>query len=335
MRGSHEAFSLNPLEKNFVGAKPIERADEQVLSELESRGQLIIERKRNGNAAHIPITGERSHAIGLYSRSILELTHHFPSIVEELRSMNLPPDTLLSGELLTQEDGVDAPDAFGRYARSKPERAVSLQAKQSPIQLSLFNVVVHKGKSVVHLPYENRLDILRTLLQRHAPQQVSVVEVLTESLAVARTRSILERWEGLVLYDARAGSAYRLDGRHDLVPRPDGCWKWKEYQEGDFVATGWVPSTAASHLGLVKDLLIAQYDPISRELVHCGKVGIGITKSERREYTNAALYPMVFEIMFERRTKNNRLIQARIMRRRHDKSPKECIAPLEYAQRTN
>jgi ATP-dependent DNA ligase len=131
----------------------------------------------------------------------------------------------------------------------------------------------------------------------------------------------------LVLYDAHAGSEYRLDGKTELPPRPDGCWKWKDYAEGDFVATGWVPSTSNRFKGLVKDLLIAQYHPVSGDLVPWGKVGVGLTSSERLQYTDNSLYPMVFEVKFETRTKNNRLIAARILRRRFDKLPRECVSP--------
>lgn len=332
MRASTESFTIHPLDRRFVGAKPIESAPIEVLADLEARGRLIPTRKRNGNAMFATVTGDRESPIGLYSRSIHTLTAHFPNLVEELRSLDIPAGTLLGAESLIQDErGIDSPDLFGRYARAKPENAVALQAQGAPIQLSLFNVIMHKGQIVTHLPYENRLDILRELLARRSCPNIDVVEVLDMSLAEAQARSIRSKWEGLVLYDADAPSAYRLDGRSDLVPRPDGCWKWKDYLEGDFIATGWRPSDAPSRKGMVKDLLIAQYDPVTKELVHWGKAGVGLSMAECREYVDDKLYPMVFEIVFERRTPNQRLIHARIKRRRHDKAPEECIAPIEFS----
>jgi hypothetical protein len=58
-----------------------------------------------------------------------------------------------------------------------------------------------------------------------------------------------------------------------------------------------------------------------------GKDGTGLTAEQKREYTNDSLYPMVFEVKFERRTLNNRLIGAHILRRRFDKDPRECFSP--------
>ena len=77
----------------------------------------------------------------------------------------------------------------------------------------------------------------------------------------------------------------------------------------------------------MKDLTIAQYDRKRGELVDWGRIGVGLSKQDRIDYMNDALYPMVFEIKFERTTTNNRLIHGRIMRRRLDKAPRECITP--------
>jgi hypothetical protein len=42
---------------------------------------------------------------------------------------------------------------------------------------------------------------------------------------------------------------------------------------------------------------------------------------------------MVFEIQFERRTKNRRLILAKIIRQRLDKEPEECFSPRDWEKR--
>ncbi len=334
MNQSLPAFKLSPLDPKFVGAKPIENAPDEIFLDLEAKKRLIIQRKRNGNAAYIPATGKNKRRVELYSRGINPLTAHFPTLVEELRAMNLPSDTLLGGETLVQVDGIDSPSAFGSLARSKPERAVGLQRDGVSVELALFSVIVHRGKSVVHLPYKDRLDILQNLMAKHTSDRVNLVEIIPGSFKAAKKRSVTSKWEGLVLYDADAPSEYRLDGKIDQVPRPSGCWKWKEYAEGDFVATGWVPSTAPSHAGMVKDLLLHQYSPITGELQHWGKCGIGLSKKDREniaaEFTNDPNCRMVFELKFERRTPNRRLIAARIIRRRFDKKPEECIAPAEF-----
>ncbi len=319
--------SLSPLDSRLVLPKPIEETPHDVVGELADRGHLIIERKRNGHAAPVAITGDKTDPVGIYSRSIKVLTSKFPHHVEAVRALSIPPGTLLQGEFTLAEKGVENPALITRIAGSKAERAVVIQNEIGVPTLSFFNVLVYRGESVAHLPYLDRLDIVRQLCQQSDTPLVEVVEVLETSLEKAQALSIKNNWEGLVLYDAGAPTRFDLSGKSDQPPRPYGCWKWKDYNEGDFVATGWLPSTSKKFKGLVRDLKIAQRNPVTGALESWGKVGVGLSAKERAEFTDVALYPMVFEIKFESRTKNKRLIAARILRRRSDKEPHECFAP--------
>lgn len=320
-------LQLNPLQPNLVIAKPIEEAPAATIADLEAKGTLVIERKRNGHATLAAITRCSDQPVGMYSRGIRPLTKNFPHHVESLRAMDIPPDTLLQGENTLSESGVERPGAITRFAGSLSGRAIALQDEIGVPTFSLFNVLVYKGRPVVHLPYRDRLDIVRELCARRPQPFVDLVEVLDCSSLEAKAQSLRENWEGLVFYDANAPTEFSLTGKSDQPPRPYGCWKWKDYLEGDFVATGWKPSSSKKFNGLVRDLLIAQRDPHTGELVHWGKVGVGLSAKERALYADNSLYPMVFEIKFESRTQNKRLLSARILRRRSDKAPHECFSP--------
>ena len=212
-------------------------------------------------------------------------------------------------------------------AKSSVEKAIAIQSDRT-VQLAMFNIIAHKGKSVIGYPYQDRLDLLNELFAKASTPSVSVIQPLTVDFDAAKELVIQEKWEGLVAYSKTAGSEFRTDGIKESPPRPDGCWKWKPFTEGDFVAVGWVPSTSKTFMGQVKDLLIAQYHPKTRELVNWGKVGIGLNAEQRKRLANNALYPLAVEVKFECRTRNTRLISARIMRERFDKTPEECITPL-------
>jgi ATP-dependent DNA ligase len=312
----------------LVLAKPIEQSPPDVIEMLEKSRRLIIERKRNGHSTLITLAGTRPGDVGIYSRSIQVLADKFPHHVEAVRSLSVPAGTLLQAEnVMADKSGIERSGLITRFAGSGAERAIALQAELGLSTFAFFNILVHKYESIAHWPYRDRLALLRELLAKNQNPALELVEVLDGSLAERKKQSLAQKWEGLVLYDAEASTEFRVDGNHDRPPRPFGCWKWKDYLEGDFVATGWIPSTSKRNLGLVKDLEIAQYDPQSGELVHWGKVGIGLTQKERHEYTDNSLYPMVFEVQFESRTPNNRLTLAQILRRRFDKAPTECFSP--------
>lgn len=320
------SFSLNPLNPNFVGPKPIEEEPKSTFYALEAGNNLIIERKRTGNCTYTAIAGPKK-SVRFYSSGINEWTANFPLLSDEVRSLNIPRDTLLAGEMLVQVSGTDDQDAFGSLAKSNTERSLALQKRGAIAQLRYFNALVYKGKSVITLPYENRLEILQGIVHHHDGDNVGLVEVVDTTFDHAISQSMQEKWEGLVLYDKRAGSAFHLNGTREKTPRPNGCWKWKDYKEGDFVATGWIPSTSKLYGGLVKDLMIAQYDPKTNKLVPWGKVGTGLSLADKKKYANDLLYPAVFEIQYERRTVNHKLYNAHILRPRDDKRPEECFSP--------
>jgi ATP-dependent DNA ligase len=318
-------FSLHPLDPKFVGPKPIEQAPLATIEELQAANKLIIERKRNGHCSYTTVGGT-DRAVHIYSTGISHLTEKVPSIVEEIRGLNLPRDTMFAGEMFVDFKGYDDLGKFGGIALSGTENALALQ-KERRVQLAAFNIIAHKGKSVIHLPYADRLDLLRELFAKRASESIHVVEQLPLTFKAAQEQVLKNRWEGLVVYSKDAGSEFRVDGIKERPPRPDGCWKWKPRSEGDFVVTGWIPSTSKTFMGMVKDFEIAQRDPGTGKLVPWGKVGIGITPAERKKYANNSLYPMVWEVEFERRTPNSRLIGACLKRQRFDKEPKECFSP--------
>ncbi len=225
-------FSLSPLDKALVVAKPIEEAPRARSEELEAEGNLVIECKRNGHAALVTVTRGKQSPVGIYSRSIIDLTEKFPSLVDSVRGMNIPHDTLLATEMTVGVNGIDAPGRVTSLTQSLVPRALRLQeSERAKPSLTIFNVIVYKGKDVVGLPYRDRLDIVFSICAKQKVEHVSEIGILRTTFEEAKKKSIKEKWEGLVLYDANAGSAYRLDGKSDTPLRPDGCWKWKEYLE--------------------------------------------------------------------------------------------------------
>jgi ATP-dependent DNA ligase len=267
----HEIPSLSPLDPPFVGPKPIESVPDRIIEELQARGALGIYRKYNGYCMYATVTGDRRQPVRFFTRGVEEVTSRFPSLTEEIRRLRIPRNTLLIGEMLVEEDGSDAPALFTSIVKSNPERARQLQ-KEHAVRLSLFNIAIRKGKSVIHLPYRDRIGMINEIVHKYPGREnICAAQRIETGFAEARGISKRLKWEGLVLYDMRAGAAFSLLGNRAKTPRPYGCWKWKEYHEGDFVATGFVPSTAPSHPGAVKDFLLHQYNPKTSELEYWGK----------------------------------------------------------------
>ncbi len=337
-------FSLDPLDKNFVPPKPKYQGsiNEERLRALEARGDLIKSRKRNGHYLSCAVTNEAR----LYNRGeVSDLTGNFSHIASELMRIPFPPGgTLLGGEIIRDgSDGRDDLGAVSSLTSSDAEVALRLQKAQGMARYMVFNVFVLGGAPVDQWSNRKRIDCIHGLLADRCTY-VFPAEVLPCNLLDAQAMARKERWEGLVLCDANAPTAFALDGNEKSPPRPDGSWKWKITFEEEFIATGWVRGTkGARHEHRMGKLNLAQVHPFAGDLVPCGEVGIGFTDKEREWFADDSRYPCEVEVEYENRNPPKRITKGRVQcaldkprfsRLRTDKSPASdsCLLPESLAR---
>ncbi len=324
--------TLYPLDKKLVLPKPQEEAPLEKVALLSESGRLVSTRKRDGWGSASATTGLRKHPIALYTRGGNEITENFPAVVDELRSLALPKDTLVTSELFwVSKAGVrEDLGALSGLAQASPENARKTQAEAGSARLMLFTPLIIKGKDVSSLPYHQRAEQLGEWLDKRNHELLSRMEHLTEDFAALQKRVVKESWEGLVLYDADAGTAFETNGKHEKPPRPDGCWKWKPLFEADFVATKFEPGTG-KNTGLAGKIYIAQIDSRTGQLFPCGEVPLH-KKEHKILFANKAIYPIVVEVAYEIRTPKGALRTASVLRERSplDKRIEECILPEKF-----
>lgn len=320
-------FSLDPLDKNFVPAKPKHSVEDRKVYELEQQGDLIITRKRDGYRHLVVVSSSR---VRIYTRGIEDVTALYPHICEDFLRLGLPTgDFLFDGEMLVDNSGRDEFEMLTRIAKSKPEAAIALQSEAGKAVYMIFDPIIWEGRITSDKPYRERLCMLKSLFGGHQNSShvssISPVPVLSCSFNEARKQVLREGWEGLVLYDGTKPTAFRLDGRKDQPIRPDGCWKWKPHFEDDFIATRFTYGTGKNKDRMGK-LYLAQIDPQTGEMVSCGEVGGGFSDAEREDFAHAT-YPLVVQVEYQRRFPSGALRHPQFVRLRGDKAPEECIYP--------
>lgn len=318
-------FSLDPLDPKFVPPKPKNSVEESKVTALEKRGDLIITRKRDGYRHLVAIT---KNGVRIYTRGIEDVTARYPHIAGELKGANFPFDVLVDGEMVVDDAGQDRFEALTKIAKSKPEVAVVLQHELLKTHFMVFDVVVWRGEVVLSRPYGERLKIVSDNFHFDFVGNISSVPVLSCSFVEAKNLVKRSGWEGLVLYDRTKSSTFRLDGKIEQPPRPEGCWKWKPLREDDFFVERWQKGTGRNKDRMGK-LFLLQVDPRIGKKVACGEVGTGFSDEEREALADDTKYPLVVEIAYERRFASGALRFPRFLRIRDDKKPKECILPLE------
>ena len=323
-------FALHPLCSGFVPAKPRRTVSDEIVLALERAGRLINTRKRDGYrvlAVHL------SSGVHLYTRGIQDITERFPAVVEELRGLRLPHGTLTDGELLYQKGGRDDLGSVTRLVTMSSSDAVMYQGLHGSANYMMFDVVVFGGRVVSTLSHAERIGMVRGFFTGKVCvrvfDRVFPIEVLSCSLKEAEAKVRANRWEGLVLYDGRKASAFRLDGKSALPPRPEGCWKRKPILEDDFFVRTWVRGSGKNKDRMGK-LPLLQIDPNTGADISCGEVGSGFEDAEREVFARAK-YPLVVEVRFDERYPSGALRNARFLRRREDKKWNECVCPKEYA----
>ncbi len=158
-------------------------------------------------------------SVRMYSRHNNEVTARFP----ELAALNLPPGTVLDGELIATDDAgkPDFEAVMGRFMSRK---------SLTPITYTVFDVLQYGGKSTIKLPLLDRKELLNEIVPDDTYLLSKVQFIEGNGIAyfdVVKAQAL----EGIVLK--------RKDSRYAVGKRSDNWLKVINYQYVDVIVTGW------------------------------------------------------------------------------------------------
>ena len=141
---------------------------ERVKSEKEA-----MEKMGNKFAAEYKLDGERaqihvkSNAVKLFSRSLEDITGHYPDIVEKIPKNLKVSDAILEAEVvaINEDSGEYLPfqELMHRRRKYKVEKAVS----EYPITVNFFDLLYLDGKSCLEVEYTKRREMLQKILSEN------------------------------------------------------------------------------------------------------------------------------------------------------------------------
>jgi bifunctional non-homologous end joining protein LigD len=203
------------------------------------------------------LAGRDSTGVTLWSRRGNVFTDQFPHLAKAFE--HLPADTLLDGEIV-------ALDKDGRVSFNLLQRHRS--AAQA-ILFYAFDVIIHRGKTLVKVPLENRRETLVEVmggLKRHTPL-VCMSETIDATPAELIPLVKEFGFEGVI--------AKRKDSCYEPGKRTGAWLKCKVNRGQEFVIGGYTP-------GNPLDALIVGYYEGDR-LLYAAKVRNGFVPRLRRE----------------------------------------------------
>lgn len=335
------------LPKTFKLSKPIEHFnyDQRVIYDLEKQGRLLSTRKENGWKVFACIDKHRDITFltdGLNEIPRIKLDH-IRNELGMLSPINLPPNTLLVGEVVGNGETDDRGRVIALMQSKNPEDFLKMLQTGPLPHLRLFNIIFMNG-TVFDTSY--KLIHKRLTGMTLGLKYVQPVELLNCTFDEAKARVLKEGWEGLVLYDKDFRITFRNDGKSD-PRRPYGSWKWKPRNEEDFIALGC--RMRDKDPNTVKDLKLYQIDPVNGKYMRCIHYG-SFTKIDREKFSRLPMRrvtakrgkkivtgwfetPFVCQLTHDaRKEKSGKLEGAREFFVREDKSPEECFAPKSYPE---
>lgn len=140
--------------------------------------EFLVEDKFDGIRAQAHIQGER---VAIYSRTMDEITHRFPELIEPLRS--LPSDAIIDGEIVPAHDDVILP--FSELQKRLGRKNVGTQLLQAvPVVLVAYDLLYADGKVLIDEPLGERRRLLVQLVPSSGPLRLSQGKKFTEAAAL-------------------------------------------------------------------------------------------------------------------------------------------------------
>lgn len=211
---------------------------------------------------------------------IIEHTHKVPGIRDGIKTPSELRNTIVRGELYARDPQTDqavkAKDLSG-ILNSNVWRSREKQKSLGDLRAVIFDVVQHKGKSLEEAPYDEKLKVLESIVQKHPgvfelPRIAASAKEKQKLFNQIQAGEIPETTEGVVLWD-REGNKSPIKAKF----RP----------EHDVHIRGFFPG-GGKYEG--KGVGGFNYSHTPRgEIV--GRVGTGLTDAQREHmYRNPGLY---------------------------------------------
>ena len=305
--------------------------------------EFLVEDKFDGIRAQAHVESGR---VAIYSRTMDEITHRFPELVEPLRS--LPTDVIIDGELVPASGDVIFP--FSELQKRLGRKNVGSQLlKAVPVVLVAYDLLYASGKVLIDQPLSERRHLLGQVVPGYGPVRMSEGKLLVDAallddeFELARARGN----EGLMIKSP--SSAYK-PGRRGR--------DWLKLKRAIATLDVVVTAVEVGH-GKRRNLLSDYTFAVRRsadqdELLNIGKAYSGLTDLELTELTQwfkehtvqefahgrvRVVEPsIVIEVTFDRVQPSKRhksgyaLRFPRILRLRPDKAPND-IDTLETVRR--
>jgi DNA ligase 1 len=166
MTGGEDALAAFRLEVGVPLQPMLASTSTDVAAALDGLGEVVLEAKLDGARVQVHRSGDMVH---VYTRSLQEVTHRVPEVVDAARSLPVTA-VVLDGETMAFDDaGRPRPfqETMQRFGREHDATAVR---QRVPLEVRFFDVLHLDGRDVLDQPLRAR----REALHRAVPDALRV-----------------------------------------------------------------------------------------------------------------------------------------------------------------
>lgn len=329
-----DAMDFENLPVQFCCSKPYTSISKTKLNKLIAQRKARFFQKENGLCHFISITPNKE--IKIYTRRIDDHTEKYPAIVEAVKALGLPPNTLIATEFtvsISDEfhthmerfkriSSISRSDTLKGKVKDDVTKSLVLQ-EETPVIAVMFNILYLDGFDRTTVDYGSTINIMQDMESYDTSGYITTpreLDFTSYDEAMAWAKENLDMIEGLVAWNQEENAEITYNGK----PNRAACYKVKAVREDDVVAYAWEEGTG-SRQGKVGKLLIGKYTT-DGELVPMGKTGSGLKPKQGEcepEYWNDM--PCVIEINYEQRFDTGKYQFPRFSKKHEDKIPSDII----------
>ncbi|MBI2147273.1 ATP-dependent DNA ligase [Candidatus Woesearchaeota archaeon] len=217
--------------------------------------------------------------IKLYTRRLEEVTKQFPDVVEAVKKHINGSSFILEGEAVGFDPATKRYLPFQMVSqRIRRKYDIEEVAKKFPVEVNVFDIISHNGKSMLDVPFQERRKKIESLVDPVLFKIRCSEMIITES-----DREAQAFYEKALRAGEEGVMAKNLGGVYKPGSRVGFGVKVKPVMETlDLVITGAEWGTG-KRSGWLSSYVVACMDKETGEFVEIGKVGTGIKELEESE----------------------------------------------------
>ncbi len=252
-----------------------------MLAERVSSAKEVLERTSGICAAEYKLDGERvqihknNNKIVLFSRSLEDITLHYPDLVDSLKSMNIN-NIILEGEIVAIEQDTSDYLPFQELMHRKRKYGVEEAMRDYPITLNIFDILYIDGKECLELKYRERRELLESIIREYNTIRLipMIIAKDEESIEKYMEEAIASGCEGLMLKNLE--SKYRAGAREYSWMKLKREYSGELLDSLDLVIVGAFYGKGR-RVGRYGALLLCAYDDEQNLFKTVSKVGTGFS----------------------------------------------------------